>query len=114
MAFEEEKQEALETLRGIELGEMTAAESFERLDPADPTLVYFVFKWLKKHYHREHDDHEIVRARLKSVRNSYRSLTRKAKVGEEDPVVEWFEGSHRYDELKAEEFIDLIIDKLEG
>ena len=114
MAFEQEKQEALTILQGIELGEMTAEESYELLNAADPVFVYLVFKWLKKHYHRDHDNHEIVRARLKSVRNSYRSLTRKAKQGEEDPLVEWFEGSHRYDELKAEDFIDLIVEKLEG
>lgn len=93
---------------------MSAAESNAALEVADPTLVYFIFKYLKKHYHRDHEMHEIVRARLGDVRNNYRALTRMAKAGEEDPVVEWFEGTHRYSELTSAEFIDIIVDKLEG
>lgn len=101
-------------LTGIEQGLMTPDEVAPLLEAADPTLVYFIFKWIKKHYHREHDDFEIVRARLNDVRNSHRSLTRRAKEGEEDPVVEWFEGSHRYSELEAAEFVDIVVEKLEG
>jgi hypothetical protein len=112
--FEEEKRDALTMLRGIELGEMTPDESFHLLDKADPTLVYFIFKWIKKFYHRDHEASEIVRGRLSQLTNAHRSLTRKAKEGETDPVVEWFEGSHRYSETPAEEFIDLVVDKLEG
>ena len=93
---------------------MTADESFRELSDADPTLVYFIFKWIKKHYHRDHDDSDYVRGNLKDLTNSYRSLTRKAKSGEEDPLVEWFEGNYRYSEMSAEEFIDLIVEKLEG
>lgn len=114
MDFEAEKLEALTILLGIVQGTMSTQECFELLDPADPTLVYFLLKYTKKHYHREHDDFEIVRARLSELKNSYRSLTRKARSGEEDPVVEWFEGTHRYSELEPEAFVDIIIDKLEG
>lgn len=101
-------------LTGIEQGLMTPDEVYPLLEAADPTLVYFIFKWIKKYYHREHDDFEVVRGRLSDVKNSYRSLTRKAKAGEEDPVVEWFEGTHRYSELEAPEFIDIVVEKLEG
>ena len=114
MEFEAEKLEALTILLGIVTGTMDTQECFELLDPADPTLVYFILKYIKKHWHRDHDDYDIVRARLKDLKNSYRSLTRKAKTGEEDPVVEWFEGTHRYDELSPEDFVDIIIEKLEG
>ncbi len=48
------------------------------------------------------------------MQNSYRSLTRKAKAGEADPIVDWFEGNYKYRELSAEEFIDLVVDKLES
>jgi len=101
-------------LQGIELGTMTPEESFELLDAADPTLVHFIFKWLRKHYHRDHEMADEVRARLKEVMNGYRSLTRKAKEGEADAIVDWFEGNHKYRELSAEEFIDLVVDKLES
>ena len=101
-------------LKGIVEGTMTTQECFDLLDPADPTLVYFIFKYIKKHYHRDHDEFEVVRPRLKDIKNSHRSLTRKAKSGEDDPVVGWFEGSHRYSEMTPEDFVDVIIDKLEG
>jgi hypothetical protein len=112
--FAAEKLEALTMLTGIVEGSAMPEELFPAFDAADPTLVYFIFKWIKKHYHRDHDDSDFVRGNLKDLTNSYRALTRKAKGGEEDPIVEWFEGSHRYSELPAEEFIDLIVDKLEG
>lgn len=114
MSFEDEKREALSTLQGIELGLMTPEQSFQRLEDADPTLVHFIFKWLKKHYHRDHEQADEVWRRLKEVQNSYRSLTRKAKEGEADPIVDWFEGNYKYRELSAEEFIDLVVEKLEG
>ena len=114
MAFEDEKLAALTILQGIVQGTMTPDESFEFLDKADPTLVYFILKYVKKHYHRDHDEFDEVRTRLTNLQTSYRSITRKAKAGEEDLVVEWFEGSHRYREMTAEEFIDLVVEKLEG
>lgn len=114
MAFEEEKREALTMLKGIELGLMTPEESHVLLEAADPTLVHFIFKWIKKHYHRDHEMADEVRRRLSDVLNSYRSLTRKAKAGEADPIVDWFEGTHKYRDLSAEEFIDVVVDKLEG
>ena len=114
LEFEAEKLEALSILMGIVQGTMSTQECFELLDPADPTLVYFILKYIKKHYHRDHDDYDVVRSRLKDLKNSYRSLTRKAKTGEEAPIVEWFEGNYRYSEIAPEVFIDMIIDKLEG
>jgi hypothetical protein len=114
VAFEEEKLEALVMLQGVEQGTMEPEESFELLNKADPTLVYFIFKWIKKHYHRDHEAVDIVRPRLSALCNEHRSLTRRAKSGEDDPVVGWFEGTHRYSELTAEEFIEIIVEKLEG
>ena len=113
MSFEHEKQTALRMLEGIELGTMSPSESYVLLNEADPTLVYFIFKWLRKRY-REHEAGDAVLGRLREVCNEHRSLTRKAKAGEEDPVVEWFEGSHSYKDLSSEEFIDLVVEKLEG
>jgi hypothetical protein len=114
VAFEAEKESALQLLRGIDGGTLSTDECFDRLDEADPTLVYFILRWLKKHYHDEHERHEDVRTRLKELTNTHRSLTRKAKEGESDPVVEWFESSYKYRDVGDEEFIDLVVEKLEG
>ena len=112
--FAAEKLEALTLLQDTVEGAVMPEELFPRYDAADPVLVYFLFKWIKKHYHRDHEDSDFVRGNLKDLTNTYRSLTRKAKGGEEDPLVEWFEGNYRYSELPAAEFIDLIVEKLEG
>lgn len=112
--FAEEKNQALAMLMGIVDGTMMPDESHELLDQADPALVYFLFKWIKKYYNGEREDSEGVRARLSDVKNSFRSLTRKAKDGEMDPIVEWFEGTYRYRELDPVAFVDLVIEKLEG
>lgn len=92
---------------------MTAPESYNLLEEADPTLVYFIFKWLRKRY-RDHPAAQGVLGRLAEITNTHRSLTRKAKAGEEDPVVGWFESAHSYKDLDATEFIDIIVEKLEG
>lgn len=113
MSFEHEKQSALRILEGIELGTMDSAESYGHLRDADETLLYFMFKWLRKRY-REDEAAEGVLGRLADLCNEYRDLTRRAKEGEEDAVVGWFEGSYKYKDLTAEEFIDLIVEKLEG
>lgn len=113
MAFEAEKEAALRILQGIELGTMTADESYELLAEADPALVYFIFKWLKKRY-RDHEDEEEVRRRVKDIRNTYRAITRRAKSAEDDPLIGWFEGTYQYKDLDAAEFIDIVVEKLEG
>lgn len=113
MSFEFEKQSALRILQGIEEGTMSASESFALLDEADPVLVHFIFRWLRKRY-REHPAGDAVLGRLKDVCNAHRSITRKAKAGEDDPVVMWFEGAYSYKDLEGPEFIDIVVEKLEG
>lgn len=113
MAFEHEKRTALRLLEGIELGTMTTGECFREFSDADPVLVYFIFKWLRKRY-RDHDAGPGVLGRLADLCNEHRSLTRRAKGGEDDPIVGWFEGSYKYKDLNSEEFIDIIVEKLEG
>ncbi len=112
-SFEEEKQAALRMLEGIELGTLSAEETHALLDEADPTLVYFIFKWIRKRY-RDHELAQLVMGRLNEIRNTYRSITRKAKSAEDDPLVGWFEGSYDYKELTGAEFIDIVVEKLEG
>jgi hypothetical protein len=37
-----------------------------------------------------------------------------AKDGKEDALVAWFEDDYAYRDLRAAEFIDLVVEKLEG
>ena len=92
---------------------MTADESYRELLDADPTLVHLIFKWLRKRY-RDHPAADGVLGRLTEVCAEHRDLTRHAKGGEDDPVVGWFEGSYSYKDLEGKDFIDLVVEKLEG
>ena len=42
------------------------------------------------------------------------SVPKMMKEGQADPVVAWFEETHSYKDLGSKEFIELIIEKLEG
>jgi len=41
-------------------------------------------------------------------------VTKMMKEGQADPVVEWFEDEHTYTQFRPREFIELIVEKLEG
>jgi len=92
---------------------MSPDESYHELRDADPALVHLIFRWLRKRY-RDHEAAEGVLGRLAEVCNAHRDITRHAKAGQDDPVVHWFEGAYKYKDLEATEFIDLIVEKLEG
>ncbi len=113
MAFTHENQRALRILESIEQGSASAAESYRLIEDADPTLVYFIFTWLRKHY-AEHPAAEGVIGRLVELATKYPALTRQLEIGKADAVVTWFEETHRYREFESREFIEVIVDKLEG
>lgn len=92
---------------------MTADESYRELRDADPVLVHFIFRWLRKRY-RDHPAADGVFGRLSTLCANHRDITRHAKGGEDDPVVGWFEGTYRYKDLDSSEFIDIVVEKLEG
>ncbi len=112
MAFEQQQRAALRILEGIEEGTMSAADSYALVEDADPALVYLIFTWLRKRY-AEHVNADAVIGRLVAV-SDRGSVPGKMKEGQADPVVEWFEDGYSYRELGSKEFIELIVDKLEG
>jgi len=113
MALEQEQKAALRILEGIEEGTMSAADSFALVDEADPALVYLIFTWLRKRY-ADHENADAVIGRLLAISNRYTAVTKKMNEGKQDSVVTWFEETYSYKELGKTEFIELIIEKLEG
>ena len=113
MALEQEQRAALRILEGIEEGTMSTADSFALVDEADPALIYLIFTWLRKKYGPDNAASDGVLGRLLEI-SSRGSVPAKMKEGAEDPVVEWFEDSYKYRDLGSAEFIEIIIDKLEG
>ncbi len=114
MSFEHEKRQALHILSGIENGSMSASASFGLLRDADPTLVYFIFTWLRSYYHPRHPAAEGVLGRVVALLSAHPQIKSLITEGKRDALVEWFEDAYEYRDFDARAFIDLIVEKLEG
>jgi hypothetical protein len=112
MAYERAQRAARRILEGIEEGTMSSADSRALVEEADPALVYLIFTWLRKGY-ADHVNADAVLGRILAI-SDHAAVRSKMKEGQEDAVVTWFEESHSYRDLGATEFIELIIEKLEG
>ncbi len=112
MAFEHQQRAALRILEGIEEGTMIASDSSALVEAADPALIYLLFTWLRKRY-ADHPNADAVIGRLVEI-SGRGAVAKMMKEGQSDPVVEWFEDSYSYKAVEKAEFIELIIDKLEG
>ncbi len=114
MAFEFEKQAASRLLHAIEDGRLSTSDTFHLVDEADPALVHFIFAWLRAWYPPSHPASEAVLGRLGALVMRYPKAARLAKEGQGDAIVAWFEDAYDYRGFRAAEFIDLIVEKLEG
>ena len=114
MAFEQEKRNARRILEGIEDAKLDAFATWDLLSAADPTLVYFLFAWIRAHYPSSHSASDGVLGRLGALLTQYPEAARMAKKGQGDSIVSWFEDAYSYRDLPAGAFIELIVDKLEG
>jgi hypothetical protein len=112
MELEQEQRAALRILEGIEEGTLTPSDSFALVDDADPALIYLIFTWLRKRY-ADHVNADAVIGRLVAI-STRGQVPAKMKEGQADPVVQWFEETYSYKELGSKEFIELVIEKLEG
>ena len=110
MAYEQQQRAALRLLEGIEMGTQTAWDSFQLIEKADPALVYLVFAWLRARY----SGHEGVVGRIVAICKEYPATTRLMQRGEKDPIATWFEESYQYRDLDRDEFIAIVVDKLES
>lgn len=91
---------------------MSTADSLGLVEKTDPALVYLLFTWLRKRY-AEHANSDAVLGRLLEV-SKRGAVAEKMKEGQGDPIVEWFEDGYSYRELGAQEFVALVVDKLES
>ena len=114
MSFKQEKREARRLLAAIEDGRLNATDTAHLVNDADPALVHFVFAWIRARYPSSHPAADGVLGRLTELCERFPKAARLAKEGESDSVVAWFEEEHDYRDFRADEFIDLIVEKLEG
>jgi hypothetical protein len=114
MAFNIEKAEARRLLGALEDGKLGATDTFQLVKKADPTLIYFVFAWLRARYPSSHPASDAVLGRMGELCSRYPKAARMAQDGKDDPLVEWFEDAYGYRDFRAAEFIELVVEKLEG
>lgn len=114
MAFEHEKHKAQNILSGIEDGRLSAYDTFRLIEDADPALIHFIFSWLRAWYPPSHPAAEVVLTRLGELVTQYPRAAKIAKEGQDDMIVEWFEDAYNYRDYRAAEFIDMVVEKLEG
>lgn len=112
MSFEQEQRAALRILEGLEEGTASADDSLALVEEADPALIYLIFTWLRKRY-ADHANADAVIGRVVAI-SKRGEVAKMMKEGQADPVVQWFEESYSYRNLEKAEFIELIIEKLEG
>lgn len=112
--FAQEQREALHLLQGIESGSLPTVEARSLIDAADPALVYLIVTWLRNRYGGDHPAAEGVIGRVIELTDGYGSVKAKMREGKADSVVTWFEEEYTYRDFDAAEFIELVIEKLEG
>lgn len=114
MEFASEKRHAAQLLAAVEEGGVSIDDITPLYEEADPALLYLLVTWLRRHYPASHPAAEGVLGRLVAVLGASAKIGRRLKVGEKDPIVDWFEETYDYREFPGPEFISLIVDKLEG
>lgn len=113
MAYELEQREARYMLEAIEMGSTSTDDCFALIRDADPTLVYFLLTWLRSRY-ANHPAAEGVIGRIVELVHAYPQTTQIMKKGEQDTLVQWFEETYEYRDLDKEDFIRIVIEKLES
>lgn len=112
MSFEIEKRAAAHLLAVVENGSHSPQQIRLAYEGADPALIYLLFAWLRAHY-RGHSAAEGVYGRIVAACASD-VVARRVKLGEKDAVVSWFEETYDYRQLQRDDFIELIVEKLES
>lgn len=114
MAFDHEKRTARRLLSALEDGRLGATDTWHMISDADPALVHFIFAWLRAWYPASHPAADAVLGRIAEVCTRYPKAARIAKEGAGDPIVAWFEDEYGYRDFRPDEFISLVVEKLEG
>ncbi len=114
MSFDYEKRNAARLLDAVENGSLSIEQTVPLLRDADPALIYLIFAWLRARYHAGHSAAEGVLGRIVGVCSANSTIARKARSGEKDPIVEWFEETYEYRDFERADFIALVVEKLES
>lgn len=109
-------RDAERLLRGLEQGSLNGSDAFVLADNTDPVVLHLIFSYLRTKYPAGNQSSKGVMERLLELTSTYPNLVTKAKKGEKDPITEWFMETYALKDFfgDAEEFVKLLIDKIEG
>ncbi len=116
MSFSGEKVDALRLLDGIEEGGSSSNDLFNLGHELDPLLVFFVFRYVREKYPPSSPSSQGVVERLLELSTNYADLVAKAKKGEEDPLVEWFDDAFELRDYfsNPERLIEMLCEKMDS
>jgi hypothetical protein len=114
MEFAHEKRTARRMLDSLENGSLSIADLRPLYEDADPALVYLLFGWLRDRYPASHGASAGVLGRIVGLCQESSVVAKAARTGEKDSIAQWFEETHSYREMDRDDFIDRIVEKLEG
>ena len=112
MSFAPEKRAATHLLAVVENGSHSPQQIRSAYETADPALIYLIFAWLRAQY-RGHSAADGVYGRIVAACASD-VVARRLKVGEKDAVVSWFEETYDYRGIDRDDFISVVVEKLES
>jgi hypothetical protein len=114
--MDQERQESLRLLNGLESGSLSIADAYNIADKRDPLIVYFVLRYLREKYPASIPASSGVVGRIVELTKTYDKLVKKAKDGENDSLREWFDDTY---DLKSffnqpDKLVDTLIEKIES
>jgi hypothetical protein len=112
MEFAMEKREARRLLEALEDGTLSPEDTRPLAEDADPALLYLIVAWLRARY-ATHSAAEGVLGRIVAV-SRYDAVAKAVKSGERDAITAWFLEEHDLRDLDRDDFIDIVVDKLES
>ncbi len=116
VSIQNEINEGLRLLIGLEEGRMSAVEAYRIANEREPLLVFFIIKYLREKYPSSNPASEAVLGRVLELTQTYDSIATACKEGEKDILNEWFDDAHDVKEFnkRPQEYMKLIVEKIEG
>jgi hypothetical protein len=114
--MEQEIREGLRLLKGLEEGNLSAADAFNIAEKRDPVLVFFVLRFLRDKYPAANPSSEGVVRRVLELTSTYPAIVAMSKKGEADVITEWFNDSYAMAEFYEDQagLMAMIVEKIEG
>ncbi|MFK7827733.1 MAG: hypothetical protein AB8G05_26540 [Oligoflexales bacterium] len=109
------KADVLGFISAVEDGNKGTADMYNAVVKFDPLLSYFLLRYLREK-HPVTDRSSGAGERLLDLVKTYPEIGRLASAPKNEPMIEWFDDSYstRSYFSKPQEYVDLIVDKLEG